>query len=79
MNIEDYRALTGEKPQIVSVQIGLLVRSTDTVGSNQFFDTNLRYKVLNTEAILKSNNRNNLYLRSILTQTIAIRNGFGIE
>lgn len=79
MNIEDYRALTGEKPQIVSVQIGLFVRSTDTVGSNQFFDANLRYKVLNTEAILKSNNRNNLYLRSVVTQTIAIRNGFGIE
>ncbi|KWQ03902.1 prepilin cleavage protein [Acinetobacter harbinensis] len=79
INIEDYRALTGEKPQIVSVQIGLLVRSTDTVGINPFFDANNFYKLLNTKAILKSNNRNNLYLRSVLTQTIAIRNGFGIE
>ena len=79
MNIEDYRALTGEKPQIVSVQIGLLVRSTDTVGTNQFFDATKPYKVLSTKAILKFNNRNNLYLRSVVTQTIAIRNGFGIE
>lgn len=30
INIEDYRELEGEKPQIVSVQIGLLVRSTDS-------------------------------------------------
>lgn len=79
MNIEDYRALTGKKPQIVSVQIGLLVRSTDTVGNNQFFDANQIYKILNTQSILKPNNRNNLYLRSVVTQTIAIRNGFGIE
>ncbi|NNH78490.1 prepilin-type N-terminal cleavage/methylation domain-containing protein [Acinetobacter sp. ANC 5380] len=79
MNIQDYRALTGEKPQIVSVQIGLLVRSTDTVGTNQFFDANNPYKILNKNAILNSSDRNNLYLRSVVTQTIAIRNGFGIE
>jgi type IV pilus assembly protein PilW len=79
MDIEDYRALTGGKPQIVSIQIGLLVRSTDTVGNNEFFDGDQSYKVLNTSAMLKPDNKNNLYLRSIVTQTIAIRNGFGIE
>ncbi|MEG2266571.1 MAG: prepilin-type N-terminal cleavage/methylation domain-containing protein, partial [Acinetobacter sp.] len=52
MSIEEYRALTGEKPQIVSVQIGLLVRSTDTVGNNPFFDANQSYQVLNVDAKL---------------------------
>lgn len=79
MNIEDYRTLTGEKPQIVSVQIGLLVRSTDTVGNNSFFDANQPYRVLNVDAKLTANNRNKLYLRSVVTQSIAIRNGFGVE
>lgn len=79
MDIEDYRTLTGEKPQIVSIQIGLLVRSTDTVGNNNFFDADQPYNVLNTSAILNPDNKNNLYLRSVVTQTIAIRNGFGIE
>lgn len=79
MNIEDYRALTGKKPQIVSIQIGLLARSTDTVGNNQFFDANQIYQVLNVGAKLTPNDRNKLYLRDVVTQTIAIRNGFGIE
>jgi len=79
MDVEDYRTLAGKKPQIVSVQIGLLVRSTDTVGANQFFDAAQTYKVLNVDSGLKEHNRNNLYLRSIVTQTIAFRNAFGIE
>lgn len=79
MNIEAYRALTGEKPQIVSIQIGLLARSSDTVGSNKFFDPNQKYKILNVDEILKVDDNNKLYLRSIVTQTIAIRNGFGIQ
>ena len=79
MNIEDYRALTGEKPNIVSVQIGLLARSTDSVGNNQFFDADQKYQLLNVDAKLKTDTKNKLYLRSVVTQTIAIRNGFGIQ
>lgn len=79
MDIEDYRALAGKKPQIVSLQIGLLSRSTDTVGNNPFFDENQNYQVLNVNAKLITHARNKLYLRNVVTQTIAIRNGFGIE
>ncbi|MFW1952511.1 PilW family protein [Acinetobacter beijerinckii] len=79
MDIETYRALTDKKPQIVSLQIGVLARSTDTVGNNQFFDADQDYNILNVNAKLKTHARNNLYLRDIVTQTIAIRNGFGIE
>lgn len=79
MNIEDYRNLTGEQPQIVSVQIGLLVRSTDSTGANKFFDKKHPYDVLNVSAELIENDLNALYLRSVVTQTIALRNGFGVE
>lgn len=79
MNIEDYRTLTVEKPQIVSVQIGLIVRSTDTVGNNQFFKADQTYKVINVDAALSEDDKNKQYLRSVVTQTIAIRNGFGVE
>lgn len=79
MNIEDYRALAVEKPQIVSVQIGLLVRSTDTVGNNQFFKADQKYKVVNVDAALAEDDKNKQFLRSVVTQTIAIRNGFGVE
>ncbi len=79
MNIEDYRNLTITKPQIVGVQIGLLVRSTDTTGTNKYFDENHSYRVLNVDAKLAKSDRNSLYLRSVITQTIAFRNGFGVE
>jgi type IV pilus assembly protein PilW len=61
------------------VQIGVLVRSTDVVGQNQFYDENRTYSILNIDAKLKDDNNNKLYLRNVVTQTIAIRNGFGIE
>jgi len=78
MNIEDYRELAGEKPQIVSVQIGLLVRSTDSV-NNKFFDKADTFNVLNVNSKLSEDDRNALYFRTVVTQTIALRNGFGIE
>jgi type IV pilus assembly protein PilW len=34
---------------------------------------------LNVDAKLTANDRNKLYLRSVVTQSIAIRNGFGVE
>jgi len=79
MDIDDYIGLSGRKPQIVSVQLGLLVRSTDSTGANQYFDKDREYEVLGVKAKLIADNNNNLYLRSVVNQTIAIRNGFGIE
>lgn len=79
MNIEDYRALSDKKPQIVSVQIGLLVRSVENSSNNKFFDKNHNYRILNVEAPLIDDDKNRLYLRNVVTQTIAIRNGFGVQ
>lgn len=79
MTIEDYMALKGTKPQIVSIQIGLLVRSSETVGRNEFFNKDKVYQILNTSGQLIENSKNSLYLRSVVTQTIAIRNGFGVQ
>lgn len=78
ISIEDYKKLT-IKPQIVSVKVGLLVRSTDSIGKNQFFDANKAFQVLNASAKLTTDAKNDLYMRNVVTQTIAIRNGFGIE
>lgn len=79
MSIKDYMALTVAKPQIVMIKIGMLVRSTNSVGTNNLFNKNKVYKILNAEAKLKEDTKNQLYMRNIVTQTIAIRNGFGIK
>lgn len=78
ISIENYKKLL-VKPQIIAVKVGLLIRSTNTVGQDPFFDAEKIYQVLATNAQLISNDRNKLYMRSVVTQTIALRNGFGIE
>lgn len=79
MDVDDYMGLLGKKPQIVSVQLGLLVRSSDSTGANQYFDENRVFEVLGAKGKLIADASNHLYLRSVVNQTIAIRNGFGIE
>jgi type IV pilus assembly protein PilW len=76
--IETYKNLTA-KPQIVALKMGLLVRSLNTLGSNNLFDKNKVYTILNDSAKLKEDIKNQKYMRSVVSQTIALRNGFGIE
>lgn len=79
ISIDDYKNLAGAvKPQIVAVKVGLLVRSKNTVGNNDLFNADKEYQVLNTQAKLIPHDKNKLYMRNVVTQTIAIRNGFGI-
>lgn len=79
ISIADYKNLAAtEKPQIVAVKVGLLVRSNNTVGNNDLFNADKEYQVLNTRAKLNPHDKNKLYMRNVVTQTIAIRNGFGI-
>lgn len=80
ISIEDYKKLNATpKPQVVAVKIGLLIRSTTSNGQNKYFNKDQEYQVLNTKGKLTADDKNALYLRNIVTQTIAIRNGFGIE
>jgi len=79
MNIQDYMKLTAAtKPQIVAVKIGLLIRSINTVGQNKFFNKDTSYQILQTNGKLTEDDKNKLYIRKVITQTIALRNGFGI-
>lgn len=79
MSIKDYMALIVTKPQIVMIKIGMLVRSTNSIGANDLYDQDKIYNVLNVKAKLKDNPKNKMYMRNVVTQTIALRNGFGIE
>lgn len=78
ISIPNYLALAN-KPQIVSIQLGMLVRSPDSVGSNSAVDPNKSYQIFDINKPLIADNKNNLYMRQVVTQTIALRNGFGIQ
>lgn len=79
ISIKDYKALTVTKPQIVMIKIGVLVRSTNSIGANDLYNKDKIYNVLNVKAKLKDDTKNKMYMRNIVTQTIALRNGFGID
>ncbi|MEG0405242.1 MAG: PilW family protein [Acinetobacter sp.] len=78
IGIPNYLALT-TKPQIVSVQLGLLVRSPDSIGKNDLVDANKTYQILDVNKALKTDSKNSSYNRQVITQTIALRNGFGLQ
>lgn len=78
ININDYLDLAS-KPQIVSIKLGLLVRSSDTVGSHGLTNADKQYKIYDIDQPLIDDAKNNLYVREVVTQTIALRNGFGLK
>ena len=78
IGIEEYKKLA-EKPQIVSIKLGMLVRAVSSNGRNKYFNKDQEFEILNTKAALKEDAKNNLYMRNVVSQTIAIRNGFGLD
>lgn len=66
-----------DKPQIVSIQLGILVRSPESVANGteltKFTVLDLQNKELLTDPDKSK------YLRQVITQTVALRNGFGVE
>lgn len=78
ISIPNYLALI-TKPQIVSLQIGILVRSPDSVGKNDLADVNKTYQIFDVNKALKADSKNSLYNRQVVTQTVALRNGFGLQ
>lgn len=84
MSIREYMGLTAPRPRILSMQLGMLVRSVDAIGQvdekerarmndqNQFFtvlDQNVKVPSL------AAGERQ--YVRQVVAQTVAFRNSFG--
>lgn len=83
MTIAGYQQLnpvaSARKPQIVAIKIAVLVRSPNSVGSSDLFNAARNYQLFDVSGPLIAHANNNLYLRNVLSQTVALRNGFGLE
>lgn len=78
MSINDYMGLAAAKPRIRSVQLGLLVRATDSTGRNNQVSDTPTFTVLDSTVKVKSPTAgSDKYLRQTLMQTVALRNGLG--
>lgn len=76
VSIADYMAMTAPRPRIVSVQLGALVRSTQSVGADSAVKADQEFKVL--DQTVKANALTDpKYIRQVVSQTVAIRNALG--
>ncbi|QKW81290.1 MULTISPECIES: PilW family protein [Acinetobacter] len=76
--VDEYMALAAPKPRILSLQIGALVRSAQTVGRDNLIRDDQQFRVLDqTVSVTVPTNTNARYVRQVVSQTVALRNTFG--
>lgn len=78
ISVKDYMNLSGVKPRILSIQLGALVRSSQSVGNDALVKNDQKFQVLDNEVTVKiPTNASTKYVRQVVSQTIALRNTFG--
>lgn len=79
MSINEYMDITaGSRPRILSLQLGALVRSNQSVGGGAMVSDDQAFQVLDQNVKLKTPVANApKYVREVISQTIALRNTFG--
>lgn len=77
--INEYMAIAaGSRPRILSVQIGALVRSGQSVSRDEIISNDQTFQVLDQLVKVKTPAANApKYVRQVISQTIALRNTFG--
>lgn len=79
MTVGQYEALTDRTDtRINSLQIGMLVRSAASVGSESLVNNTATFQVLDQSVTVKTTENTAKYLRKVIQQTIALRNGLCI-
>ena len=64
------------RPRIMSVQLGAVVRGYDPISGNDTLP--IAFKVLNNDVTLTDSSTKEKYAREVVSQTIALRNGYGL-
>ena len=67
-----------ELPNIISVELNVLVRSTGKIGANATTNAQLSYQIADRTITLAGDaEKNKQYLRQVISQVVALRNGVG--
>lgn len=81
LSVEDYMGegnkLTKDavpRPRIMSIQLAILSRGYEPMISNETIRT--KFNIFNEEVEIKDDDKK--YLREVITQTVALRNGYGL-
>ena len=76
VSVKDYMAMTAPRPRILSLQLGALVRSTQSVGAESAVKADQQFRVLGQTVKLKTST-DPKYIRQVVSQTVALRNALG--
>lgn len=76
LSIKDYMGMTAPRPRILSIQLGALVRSTQSVGAESAVRADQQFQILDQTVKLKTST-DPKYIRQVVSQTIALRNALG--
>ena len=77
ISINDYMGLAKPHPRIVSMQIGLLARSSQTVGNEKMIKDDQKFVILDQTVTVKDPKITSKYIRQVVSQNIALRNAIG--
>lgn len=79
ISIKDYMGLAaGSRPRILSLQLGLIARSLNTVSNDSLVKDNQEFQVLDQVVKIKTPQANaTKHVRQVVSQTVALRNAFG--
>lgn len=83
MSVKDYMGNTNslvkdgvQRSRIMSIQLGILMRGVETIPNSQNVpDT---FQILDQKVTLTDAAKTKKYVREVLTQTVALRNGYGL-
>lgn len=77
IGIHEYMALTGTKPRILGVSLGVLARSGQSTGQDVSTAQNNAFVVLDQNVAIGANGNPQGFIRQVVTQEVAIRNALG--
>lgn len=77
IGIREYRALTGAKPRIVGVSLGVLARSGQSVGGDTASQQTNAFTVLDQNVAIVAGGNPQGFIRQVVTQEVALRNALG--
>lgn len=77
LSIRDYMALAAPRPRILSAQLGMLVRSTQSVGNESAVKFDQEFTILDQTVKVKASADPTKYIRQVVSQTVALRNALG--
>lgn len=77
VSVNEYMTMAAPHPRIVSVELGALTRSSQSVGADSVIKNDQEFVILDQTVKVKESGDTAKYVRQVVSQTVALRNAMG--